>query len=417
MMTQLRRNPSPKKRMALVALSSLLCAGLALGAVLPPIGAASAGTSLTATQPAAPAPAKTGLVYDLWQDAEHLYRLHLTVANPTGTVIELTFPTGQDYDLVLYRQDQVAWRASAGQMYTQATRTVRLAPGAVLNHTIELPASLARGVYRADALFAADRATGIAASLWLWLPGQAERPAPADPLAQLRYSLAWDPAERGRLVFTVTNRGSGPVELTFPTAMQFDVVARRAPRKPGAQAGDIVWRASEGQMYAQSMVKVTLAPGRSLGYRVELPKLPAGSYQFDAYFAADRSGEVAASLKHVVVKDTFLYGLRVKNGKVNFWLYNGSGRTQQLRFQDEKAYRLVLVDPSGREVWSVAGTRFSGRSHGVEPIRRGVTMNYVTSAPDPAKLGLAPGVYTLKAYFLGTSAEGPQATCEFVVGR
>lgn len=417
------------KRVILISLSLILGLGVGLGTILPAVDAAAMSARLAAAPPApasAPAPATAApaaetprLVYELRQDPERPYRLHFTVTNPKATPVDLTFPTGQDYDLALYREDSVVWRASDDQMYTQAVRLVRLAAGAVLEYHIDLPAALVRGVYRADALFAASRGAGAAASLWLWLPGPADReqPAPTDPLAQLSYRLAWDTAQRGVVVFTVTNQGTTPVRLTFPTAQQFDIVARQAPGKSGAAAGEVVWRASDGQMFAQSMVEVTLAAGASLSYRAEVPKFPAGTYRLEAYFAADSSGKVAAGLRHQVAGDTFLYGVRVKHGKVNFWLYNGSGKTQQLRFEGAEAYRLVLVDRDGREVWSTVGTRFSGRAHGVEPIKRGMTMNYVTAAPDPAKLGLAPGTYTLEAYFLGTPVEGPHATCEFVVGR
>ncbi|RJQ06907.1 MAG: hypothetical protein C4551_07675 [Bacillota bacterium] len=391
-----------------VWLAGVVLAAVALTAVVSGVAVA-APAKKPAGEPGTP---QAALEYRLWQDQRDPYRLHFQVVNPTQKHIPLVFPTGQSFDLTVYRKGVEKWRWSEGRMFTQAVREVSLAPGGSLSYVIDLPATLAR-LYRADATFEAAPGRVSPARLWFWLPGKAQAPAVPD-LSGLRYGLAWDPDYPRTLVFTVLNTSSQAVELTFPTGQEFDVVARRPRYAADDPAKGVVWRASDGQFYTQTLHRVTLAAGGKLVYRVAVPQLSSGAYRFEAYFKADPSGKVAATLA-VANTDPLTYGLSIRNGKVLFWLYNGSGKTVNLRFTGDEAYRLALVDSKGREVWVYKGTRFYGDERLVEPIPAGMTMNYVAAAPNTQRLGLAPGTYTLKAYFLGTGTLGPHAECTLVV--
>lgn len=56
-------------------------------------------------------------------------RFLLQVTNAAGEALQLTFPTGQSFDFVVLQNDRELWRWSSDQMFTQAIRTERLAPG------------------------------------------------------------------------------------------------------------------------------------------------------------------------------------------------------------------------------------------------------------------------------------------------
>lgn len=61
-----------------------------------------------------------------------------------------------------------------------------------------------------------------------------------------------------RFTLQVTNAGTAPVELTFPTGQTFDFVVRDGDRE--------VWRWSQGRMFTQMLQTVTLAAGETQTY-------------------------------------------------------------------------------------------------------------------------------------------------------
>ena len=53
----------------------------------------------------------------------------LGITNTTNVPIDITYPTGQQADFTVRRGDQVLWRWSEGQMFTQAVVQDQLGPG------------------------------------------------------------------------------------------------------------------------------------------------------------------------------------------------------------------------------------------------------------------------------------------------
>lgn len=92
-------------------------------------------------------------------------------------------------------------------------------------------------------------------------------------------------ATEDRVTFTyaVTNGDSEPVELTFRDSGKVDVVVRADD--------DEVWRWRDGQMFAQMMETVELAPGEQFEVEAEWVDPAPGRYEAVGDLHADRSCE------------------------------------------------------------------------------------------------------------------------------
>ena len=91
-------------------------------------------------------------------------------------------------------------------------------------------------------------------------PGGGEEPDP-DPggsmVGELASSMEVEVTDGAvRFILHVTNTGSGPLEMVFPTSQRHDVVVR-------TESGEEVWRWSAGRGFAQAITRETLAPGDS----------------------------------------------------------------------------------------------------------------------------------------------------------
>lgn len=71
-------------------------------------------------------------------------------------------------------------------------------------------------------------------------------------------------------VFTVTNAGSEPVELQFTDACKAEFVLE--------DAGNEIWRFTEGRAFAQVLSSETLAPDESATYEAEWSAPEPGEY-------------------------------------------------------------------------------------------------------------------------------------------
>ncbi|HEY3375552.1 MAG TPA: BsuPI-related putative proteinase inhibitor [Candidatus Aquicultor sp.] len=67
-------------------------------------------------------------------------KVTLNVLNTASQVRELTFNTGQKYDLLIKEKEgRNVWRWSAGKMFSQMIETVRLGPGKSVSYEAEWP--------------------------------------------------------------------------------------------------------------------------------------------------------------------------------------------------------------------------------------------------------------------------------------
>lgn len=78
--------------------------------------------------------------------------------------------------------------------------------------------------------------------------------------------------------FTVTNDGDDPVELTFPSALQADIVV--------ADGDHEVWRWSDDRAFVQVVTTETLGPGESLTVEETCPAPGPGEYIVEATLLA-----------------------------------------------------------------------------------------------------------------------------------
>lgn len=65
--------------------------------------------------------------------------LKFEVINTGATPVELTFPTGQRFDLLIRREGELIWRWSFGKQFIQVVSQVRLEPDQVLSFEVEWP--------------------------------------------------------------------------------------------------------------------------------------------------------------------------------------------------------------------------------------------------------------------------------------
>lgn len=82
----------------------------------------------------------------------------LQVTNTTEAPVELTFTSGQSYDFVVYdAAGAEVWRWSSEQMFTQALREERVAPGETLTYSaIWTPAPGVAGEFEAVGILTAQ---------------------------------------------------------------------------------------------------------------------------------------------------------------------------------------------------------------------------------------------------------------------
>jgi hypothetical protein len=108
---------SAPRRATLLPLACLLLAGCAR----PPSPAAG-----TLAPPAAQA---AGLVSSLRVQTGDTVAFTLQVTNPSAAPLSFAFPSGQSYDFAVRAAGGEVWRWSADRGFTQAVRTLTLAPG------------------------------------------------------------------------------------------------------------------------------------------------------------------------------------------------------------------------------------------------------------------------------------------------
>jgi hypothetical protein len=108
---------------------------------------------------------------------------NFSVTNVSQDVVTMTFPSGQDGDVVLSQNGEERYRWSAGRFFTQAVRTVELAPSEAYHFTLEDTLAVAPGSYDLTATLASEPApTAVVRTVTIGEPsatGASESPAPS----------------------------------------------------------------------------------------------------------------------------------------------------------------------------------------------------------------------------------------------
>jgi hypothetical protein len=140
-------------------------------------------------------------------------------------VLTMTFPSGQDGDVVLSQNGEERYRWSAGRFFTQAVRTVELAPSEAYHFTLEDTLAVEPGSYELIATVASEPAPAPAMrNVTIGEPpatGASESPSPAgdpDPTDPPSPSSSPSPTPEPTESATPSPDGSASPSPLFPFA-------------------------------------------------------------------------------------------------------------------------------------------------------------------------------------------------------
>ncbi|MGI6553581.1 MAG: hypothetical protein GX779_05385 [Clostridia bacterium] len=209
--------------------------------------------------------------------------LLFVVKNNTDQTVKLHFPSGKEFDLIIYNASwQKAWQDSWTKWYHQSAKKEKLAPGQAKVYRAKLP-KLSPGTYTVHAYFYGAKLTGPAATMKLKAGGQIVNPH----LSQLSFSAWYNGGKQPQIAFQVKNTGTKPVTITFPQGKTLEVVV----------TGDngFSWRYSDSYRSGSALLTRSLAGGGASYSFIYLPKLPKGKYTVDIYYLAYSEKKPAAS--------------------------------------------------------------------------------------------------------------------------
>ncbi len=324
-------------------------------------------------------------------DNTQRHRLELTVTNNTNKVQTIEFNSGQTHDFVLERDGRVVWRASDGQVFTQALWVERIAPGEKKTYASELP-DLAPGAYKARAYFLGDSREEPVAFLQFTI----DWPKVEKALGYSLIYLAPEGRQPGRLELVVSNNTGRAQALRFASGKTHDFVLERD--------GRVVWRASDGQMYTQAVWTDSLVHGDTRTYSSELPDLAPGTYKATAYFMG-QSAKRPVATAYITIKKANLshllkYSLSYRTGsmlnataRLVFEIRNDTKEDVPVYFPGNEAYSVIIKDAAGNEVHRRSIPRYES-SGGTEIIGKGGAKYHFFNLPS-----LGPGNYTAYVYY------------------
>lgn len=87
--------------------------------------------------------------------------------------------------------------------------------------------------------------------------------------------------------YEVTNAGSEPVELTFRSGKQADVVVLDGEQE--------VWRWSDGRMFTQAIREYTMEPGETITQEFTWDEPEPGEYEARAMLATETAAEATTT--------------------------------------------------------------------------------------------------------------------------
>lgn len=230
-------------------------------------------------------------------------------------------------------------------------------------------------------------------------------PTAYDPLGYYVYYMK----DQGQFYFLVTNPSNQVVKLNFPTAREFELILKKGNK--------IVWRYSDTQEFDKKGRQEDFLPGHAKFYKVDVPKLSAGNYTLNAYFAGGPSaGRVVAQTQFSVgttqkpptdnQKQDLSYRLfQVNDQELMFVVKNDSGKNIRLSFPSAKEFDITVFNSTWQKVWQDSWTKWYSQRTKTEVLAPGQAKVYTTKIP---KLGK--GTYYAYAYFYGNKGNEPVAS-------
>ena len=263
--------------------------------------------------------------YEVGDSVYVRYRL----TNPGPDAVTLTFPSGQEYDLVLEGSDGKVWQWADGKLFAEVTGQRVLAPGETFEFRagVTLYSGWARpgSSYLLTGVLAVrpDAADGITQAetegvvkfrvgSGEWPPGPPPGPIPGSTAgrgvkAYLDAAFAEDSV---RVEYRVVNAGPDALRLMYRSGQQYDLVL-------DGPDGE-VWRWSEGRGFTDALWEQEFAPGDSIvvqeAFSVAGMALPTqGTYVLTGFLAvrADEPDAVSATETEARLKFT----VRSEDGK------------------------------------------------------------------------------------------------------
>jgi hypothetical protein len=224
-----------------------------------------AGTALSSpAQPAVYGDARFSFAFVF--DRSDPARVGIAVRNVTGTQLQVTFPSSKTHDIIVKKDGNTIWQASAGMSYLPVMRTEVFAPGETRVYNTDLPA-LAPGAYTIDGYFmgALNRNLPVLRSS-IRIPASRYGRQMLD--YRLRFSQTLFSRREPKLLLTVKNTHGR--DVYFPAGHTYLFTVKNP-------AGQVVFTKYVGSLgYGVRYEKMPKDASRY--YFVNLKGLPAGSY-------------------------------------------------------------------------------------------------------------------------------------------
>jgi hypothetical protein len=221
---------------------------------------------------------------------------HYRLYNGNDQPLELTFPSSQVYDLILWQGGTEVARWSEGRMFLQiiVQRTVRQGETMELTDAWSLPADLKTGDYTLEFVLTADSGEQTGAKKTI---GIGKEPT---PLLSVRFTsdkLIYRVGSLLTLRYTVSNVTAEDIVLTFPSAQQFDWTISDA-------RGNLIYQWMSDKRFAGVVTRETVPAGGSLTFESQwtLPRnLRADGYRIAFTVLADMLDEVTTLTRAVLI--------------------------------------------------------------------------------------------------------------------
>lgn len=247
----------------------------------------------------------------------------------------------------------------------------------------------------------------VAFMLPLLVSPAAAAPVAGDPLGYFVYHME----KEGQFYFLVTNPSNQVVKLNFKTEREFELVVRKG--------NQVVWKYSDTKEWDKTPKEENFLPGHAKLYKVDVPKLPAGNYTLNAFFAGGPSqGQRVAQTQFTIggrgwqppVENSkaLSYRLFQVDNELMLITQNTSSKPVQLRFPSAKEFDIVVYNSSWNKVWQDSWNHRYAQRAKTETLAPGQAKVYRTKLPK-----LADGRYYAYAYFYGTPGNKAVASLNF----